>query len=199
MDLLARLHDHFDQSIVTKQQTLAVAGPAIVKAAERLAHCLTYEGKVLVCGNGGSAADAQHFAAELLNRFERERPGLPALALTTDTSVLTAIANDYAYDQVFARQVRVLGQGGDVLLAITTSGRSSNIVAAIQAAQERGMVTVVLTGRDGGQVAALLGEQDVEIRIPGHSTARIQETHILVIHCLCDLIEQLLFPQEVPS
>ncbi|MEZ5582442.1 MAG: SIS domain-containing protein [Candidatus Competibacteraceae bacterium] len=155
-----------------------------------------HEGKVLVCGNGGSAADAQHFAAELVNRFERERPGLPAIALTTDSSALTAIANDYAFIDVFARQIHALGKGGDVLLAISTSGHSANITAAARAAHARGMPVVALNGRDGGELAELLGEHDVEIRIPGPSTARIQEVHILTIHCLCDLVDWLLFDGE---
>jgi len=196
MDLLARITHHFTQSMATKQRALETAGPAIAQAAERIVHCLNYEGKVLVCGNGGSAADAQHFAAEMLNRFEMERPSLPAVALTTDTSTLTSIANDYTFEDVFAKPVRALGRGGDVLLAITTSGNSPNIVAAIRAAQERWLITIALNGRDGGQVAKVLGEQDVEIRIPADSTARIQEVHILVIHCLCDLVDQLLFNKE---
>ena len=196
MDLLARIQHHFAASIATQQQALAVTCPAIALAAERLAHCLSYEGKVLVCGNGGSAADAQHFASEMLNRFERDRPGLPVLALTTDTSTLTSVANDSTFAAVFARQVQALGQGGDVLFTISTSGNSLNIVAAIKADQERGMLTVALNGREGGRVAGLLGEQDVEIRIPGPSTARIQEVHILVIHCLCDLVDQLLFGED---
>lgn len=166
-ELLQRISLHFRQSIETKQQALASVGPAIVRAAQCLAHCLSHEGKVLVCGNGGSAADAQHFAAELVNRFERERPGLPAIALTTDSSALTAIANDFAFTEVFARQIHALGKGGDVLLAISTSGHSANITAAVRAAHARGMPVVALSGRDGGELAGLLGEHDVEIRIPG--------------------------------
>jgi D-sedoheptulose 7-phosphate isomerase len=196
-DLLERIRLHFGQSIETKRQALASAGPAIVRAAQCLAHCLSHEGKVLVCGNGGSAADAQHFAAELVNRFERERPGLPAIALTTDSSALTAIANDDAFSQVFARQIHALGKGGGVLLAISTSGHSANIIAAVQTAHACGMPVVALGGRDGGLVAEHLGEHDVEIRIPGPSTARIQEVHILTIHCLCDLVDRLLFDGEV--
>ncbi|MEE4377336.1 MAG: phosphoheptose isomerase [Candidatus Competibacteraceae bacterium] len=195
-ELLQRISLHFRQSIETKQQALTNAGPAIVRAAQCLAHCLAHEGKILVCGNGGSAADAQHFAAELVNRFERERPGLPAIALTTDSSAITAIANDYAFTEVFARQIHALGKGGDVLLAISTSGHSANITAAVRAAHTRGMPVVALSGRDGGEVAGLLGEHDVEIRIPGTSTARIQEVHILTIHCLCDLVDRLLFDGE---
>jgi D-sedoheptulose 7-phosphate isomerase len=144
---------------------------------------------VLSCGNGGSAADAQHFASEMVNRFEHERPGLPAIALTTDSSTLTSIANDYAYDLVFAKQVRALGQPTDVLVAITTSGNSPSIAAAVEAAHEQDLAVVALTGREGGRLAGLLREGDVEIRVPADSTARIQEVHLLVIHCLCDLID----------
>lgn len=154
---------------------------------------LVNEGKILACGNGGSAGDCQHFSSELLNRFERERPSLPALALTTDTSTLTSIANDYSYNEVFSKQVRALGQPGDILLAISTSGNSANVVQAIQAAHDRDMAVVALTGRDGGDMASLLGQDDCEIRVPATSTARIQEVHLLVIHCLCDLIDEQLF------
>lgn len=197
MDLLQRIHQHFTHSFEIKQQTLQTAGPVIAQAAERMAHCLSYEGKVLACGNGGSASDAQHFASEMVNRFALERPGLPAIALTTDTSLLTSIANDYAFEEVFSRQVKTLGQGGDILLAISTSGNSSNIVAAIRAAQERGMLIVALSGRDGGRMAKQLTERDIEIRIPSTSTARIQEVHILAIHCICDLVDHLLFGEEL--
>jgi D-sedoheptulose 7-phosphate isomerase len=151
-------------------------------------------GKILACGNGGSAGDAQHFSAELLNRFERERPGLPAVALTTDTSTLTSIANDYAYAEIFAKQVRALGTAGDVLLAISTSGNSENVNRAIAAAHERGLRVLALSGRAGGAMAGLLADSDVEIRVPADSTARIQETHLLVIHCLCDLVDRELYP-----
>ncbi|MCP5419241.1 MAG: phosphoheptose isomerase [Gammaproteobacteria bacterium] len=196
MDLLERVKRHFEHSIETKQRALPCVGPEIVRAARCLAHSLSHEGKVLICGNGGSAADAQHFAAELVNRFEKERPGLAAVALTTDSSIITSIANDYAYDRVFARQVLALGRGGDVLLAISTSGESPNVVSAIRAAHEHGMPVIALSGREGGTVATLLGPHDVEIRVPGTSTARIQETHLLTIHCLCDLVDQLLFGEE---
>jgi D-sedoheptulose 7-phosphate isomerase len=154
---------------------------------------LLNNGKILSCGNGGSAGDAQHFSAELLNRFEKERPGLPAIALTTDSSTLTAIANDYSYEEIFSKQVSALGQAGDVLLAISTSGNSANVAAAMKAAQEREMLTVVLSGNDGGTMASLLGEQDIEIRVPSRRTARIQEVHLVVIHCLCDFIDTQLF------
>jgi len=150
----------------------------------------------LICGNGGSAADSQHFASELINRFEIERTGLPAIALTTDTSTITSIANDYHFDEIFARQIRALGQSGDLLVAISTSGGSKNIISAIKAAQERNMIVIALTGRDGGQVVHLLSDQDTEIRVSAHSTARIQEVHILIIHCICDLIDYQLLGQE---
>jgi D-sedoheptulose 7-phosphate isomerase len=196
MELLPCIEQHFAASIEAKQRTLQAAGPRIVQAAERLAGQLKQGGKILACGNGGSAADAQHFAAELVNRFEIERPGLPAIALTTDGSALTSIANDYAFEQVFARQVRALGRPGDVLLAISTSGNSPNVMMAIQAARELGLITVALTGRDGGRMAGQLGDQDIEIRVNAVATARIQEVHILIIHCLCDLVDGLLFGKE---
>ena len=165
----------------------------IAAAAELLAATLRKDGKILSCGNGGSAGDAQHFAAELLNRFEMERPGLAAMALSTDTSTLTSIANDYAYEQVFSKQLSALGRSGDVLLAISTSGNSANVVAAALAAHERHMRVIALTGRDGGRLAAVLREGDIEIRVPARRTARIQEVHLVVIHCLCDAIDQALF------
>ena len=193
MKLLKRVEQHFAASLEAKQRTLAMIGPRIVQAAEVLAERLRCGGKILVCGNGGSAADAQHFAAELVNRFEMERPGLAAIALTTDSSTLTSIANDYAFEQVFARQLRALGRPGDILLAISTSGHSPNVLAAMAAAQELGVITVALTGRDGGKMAEQLKADDLELRVSAAVTARIQETHILIIHCLCDLIDQRLF------
>lgn len=161
----------------------------VTKAAVVMADALLNERKILVCGNGGSAADAQHFSAEMLNRFERERPGLPALALTTDSSTLTSIGNDYRFEDIFAKQVRALGQPGDVLLAISTSGNSANINLAVDAAHERGMACVALNGRNGGRLTAMLADGDVDICVAGPSTARIQEVHGIVIHCLCDLID----------
>lgn len=193
MTELLRLQQHFDNSIRTKQATQAQLLPRIIDAAALMAHSLEGGGKILSCGNGGSAGDAQHISSELLNRFERERPGLPAIALTTDSSTLTSIANDYDYSQVFSRQVYALGQAGDVLLAISTSGSSANVLAAIQAAHERGMRVIVLSGRDGGSIVSTLQEGDIELRVPAYSTARIQETHLLIIHCLCDLIDRHLF------
>ena len=193
MDPEARIAQHFHESIRTKQMALDRLSPGIQRAAALMAHCLQQEGKILSCGNGGSAGDAQHFSSELLNRFEMERPGLPAIALTTDSSTLTSIANDYRFRDVFARQIRALAHAGDVLLAISTSGNSENVVAALEAARERSTHVVALTGRDGGAMAGLLTETDVEIRVPAQVTARIQEVHLLVIHCLCDLIDRQLF------
>ena len=190
-----RVRRHFQESIATKQAAIELA-PTIAEAAALMTRCLLEDGKVLSCGNGGSAADAQHFSSELLNRFELERPGLPAMALTTDSSTITSIANDYAFVEVFAKQVRALGQPADVLLAISTSGNSENVVRAIHAAHERGLKVVALTGRDGGAIASALGSNDIEIRVPADRTCRIQEVHLLVIHCLCDLIDaELLEPQ----
>lgn len=193
MDLLQRIQQHFSDSIQTKITAVDALGSMIVNASEALVRCLLEGHKILSCGNGGSAADAQHFSAELINRFEIERPSLPAIALTTDTSTLTSIANDYSYDEVFAKQIRALGQTGDILLAISTSGNSTSVMQAIQAAHDRGMLVIALTGRDGGSMASLLNGSDIEIRVPAQVTARIQETHLLIIHCLCDLIDQQLF------
>jgi len=190
-----RVRRHFEESIAAKQAAIVLA-PTIVDAAALMTRSLLEDGKILSCGNGGSAADAQHFSSELLNRFELERPGLPAVALTTDSSTLTSIANDYAFLEVFSKQVRALGQPADVLLAISTSGNSENVVRAIHAAHERGVRVVALTGRDGGAIAGVLGDADVEIRVPAERTCRIQEVHLLIIHCLCDLIDaELLEPR----
>jgi D-sedoheptulose 7-phosphate isomerase len=184
----ARVLEHFQQSIDVKHASQSLA-PEIVRAAEAMVASLLQDGKILSCGNGGSAADSQHFSAELLGRFEMERPGLPAVALTTDTSTLTALANDYGYEDVFAKQVRALGRDCDVLLAISTSGNSENVLRAIAAAQSRGMSVVALTGGDGGRIGPALATRDIEIRVPSQRTSRIQETHILIIHCFCDLID----------
>ena len=193
MDLLARINQHFLDSIETKRKSADELTLPIHKAGEVLVQCLLNNQKILSCGNGGSAGDAQHFSAELLNRFEQERPGLPAIALTTDSSTLTAIANDYSYNEIFSKQIMALGQAGDVLLAISTSGNSANIVAAIIAAHERKMPVIALTGRGGGQMADLMTSRDVEIRVPSDRTARVQEVHLVVIHCLCDFIDTQLF------
>jgi D-sedoheptulose 7-phosphate isomerase len=192
-----RIKQHFQASAELKLQSMEALSPLIAEAALLISRQLLAERKVLSCGNGGSAGDAQHFSSEMLNRFERERPGLPAMALTTDTSTLTSIANDYHYDEVFAKQVRALGQAGDVLLAISTSGNSANVVQAITAAHERGMHVVALTGKDGGAMGQLTRGEDVEIRVPSDSTARTQEVHLLAIHCLCDLIDSQLFGDAI--
>lgn len=193
MDLQKRIERHFLASIEAKQKALEYVAPGISNASIISVQALLDGNKILCCGNGGSAADAQHFAAELLNRFEIERPGLPALAITTDSSTLTSIANDYDYNQIFSKQVRALGQPGDLLLAISTSGNSANVVQAINAAHEREMKVIAMTGRDGGEIARMLQKSDVEIRVPVESTARVQEVHILALHCLCDLIDTQLF------
>ncbi len=192
MDLAQRVQRMFDLSIETKRKSAPLLAASIAAAAQGMVGCLLQGGKVLSCGNGGSAGDAQHFSSEMLNRFERERPGLPALALTTDTSTLTSIANDYHFDEVFARQIRALGNPGDLLLAISTSGSSPNVLAAVVAAHEQEMGVMALTGRDGGELAQRLSGDDIEIRVPSDSTARIQEVHLLVIHCLCGLIDEQL-------
>ncbi len=193
MDMKERIRNIFDESIALKRACADDLATPIARAATLIIDGLRKGHKVLSCGNGGSAADAQHFSSELLNRFERERPGLPAIALTTDASTLTSIANDYDFAEVFSKQVRALGQDGDVLLAFSTSGRSPNVVRAIEAAREGHMAVVLVSGRDGGPAARSLAAGDVEIRVPAQSTARIQEVHLMVIHCLCDLIDDTLF------
>jgi D-sedoheptulose 7-phosphate isomerase len=192
MDLISRISENFSESAHLKLQSMDVLAAPIANAAERMVQCLKADGKILACGNGGSAADCQHFSAELLNRFEMERPSLAAIALTTDSSTLTSIANDYDFDQVFAKQVRGLGHASDVLLAISTSGNSRNVISAIEAAHESGMAVVALTGRNGGKMAELLDSNDVHICVPAMSTARIQEVHLLTLHCICDAIDCLL-------
>ena len=188
MSLDERVLEQFRESVALKQASEALI-PTIVAAGRTLTSCLLNDGKILSCGNGGSAADAQHFSGEMLGRFEMERPGLPAVALTTDTSTLTAIANDYQYAGIFSRQVRALGQAGDVLLAISTSGNSENVLQAVNTAHERDIRVVALTGGDGGTIAQALDPEDIEIRVPAQRTARIQEVHILIIHSLCDLVD----------
>ena len=200
MDLSVRIHKHFEDSAQVKLQSKEALTQPIAEASQAMVNCLMNDGKILVCGNGGSAADAQHFSAELLNRFEIERPGLACVALTTDSSVLTSIANDYDYNLIFSKQVRALGLPGDVLLAISTSGNSANVVEAIVAAHERDMRVVALTGRDGGKITHALRETDVHICVPHERTARIQEVHILALHCICDGVDaQLLGEQEPPT
>ena len=189
MDPVTRVREHFAESIATKQSATEALSESIAAAGTLMAQALLNDGKILSCGNGGSAADAQHFSSELLNRFEMERPGLPAMALTTDASTVTSISNDYSYEEIFSKQVRALGKPQDVLLGISTSGNSENVCRAIAAAHERGMSVVALSGRDGGRMAGMFSGDDVEIRVPATRTARIQEVHLLAIHCLCDLID----------
>jgi D-sedoheptulose 7-phosphate isomerase len=196
MDLVKRIQQHFSDSARVKEEMKGVLAQPISRAARRMADTLLADGKILACGNGGSAADSQHFAAELLNRFEMERPGLAAMALTTDTSTLTSIANDYSFEQIFSKQVRALGSSGDVLLAISTSGNSKNVMEAIIAAHERKMSIVALTGRGGGKMAEMLTADDVHICVGHKNTARIQEVHLLTLHCLCDAIDCILLGVE---
>jgi D-sedoheptulose 7-phosphate isomerase len=196
MDLIARVAKHFEDSAQTKLNAVEAMAAPVAGAIESLTACLINGGKILACGNGGSAADAQHFAAELVGRFEAERQELAAIALTTDTSILTAVGNDYSFNQIFARQVRALGHAGDVLLAISTSGNSGNVIEAIRSAHEAAMVVVALTGRGGGQIGEMLNDDDIHLCVPADRTARIQETHLLVIHCLCDGIDALLLGVE---
>ncbi|TAK46120.1 MAG: phosphoheptose isomerase [Betaproteobacteria bacterium] len=191
--LASRVAAHFSDSADLKRSAAPLLAAPIARAAALMVAALAAGGKVLACGNGGSAADAQHFAAELVNRFETERPPLAAVALTTDTSSLTSIANDYAYEQVFEKPLRAIGRKGDVLLAISTSGNSASVLAAVRAARELGIATVALTGRGGGKLAALLGPDDVLLCVPHERTIRIQEVHLLVLHCLCDGIDFQLF------
>ena len=194
-----RIEQQFIDSADLKYQSAQTLSKPIAAAVGALLMCVTGGGKVMACGNGGSAADAQHFAAEFVGRFERERPELGAIALSTDSSILTAIANDYHFDQIFSKQVRALGQPGDVLLAISTSGNSRNVLAAIEAAHERDLIVVALTGKGGGKIAQVLRETDVHVCVPHERTARIQEVHLLVLHCLCDGVDsQLLGEQENP-
>ena len=190
--LTQRVADHFAQSIQAKQQAAQVLAQPTAQAAELLFNTLANDGKFLICGNGGSAADAQHFAAEMTGRFEKERMELAAIALTTDTSALTAIGNDYGFDHIFSKQVRALGRTGDVLVGISTSGNSGNVIEAIKAAHQNGMHVIALTGRDGGKIAQMLQEGDVLLNVPYPRTARIQEVHILLIHAMCDCIDTML-------
>jgi D-sedoheptulose 7-phosphate isomerase len=196
MDLISRINQHFTDSAQLKLQAMELLAGPLASASERMVQCLMKEGKILSCGNGGSAADAQHFAAELLNRFEMERPPLAAMALSTDTSTITSIANDYHYNEVFSKQIRALGQPNDILLAISTSGNSANVMEAIHAAHDRQMDVVALTGKKGGKIADLLGPNDVHICVPADRTARIQEVHLLCLHCMCDAIDTMLLGVE---
>ncbi len=189
MHRIERIKQIFDDSIAVKTEAAFALGPKIVEASESILECLMGNNKVMTCGNGGSAADAQHFSSEMLNRFERERPGLAAIALTTDASTITSVANDYQFAEIFAKQIRALGRPGDVVLAFSTSGDSNNIIGAIDAAHEQDARVVLLSGRDGGEAARTLMQKDVEIRVPSFSTARIQEVHLMIVHCICDLVD----------
>jgi D-sedoheptulose 7-phosphate isomerase len=189
MSLVDRIRQHFEDSAELKRVAAGQLTGPIAKAVDLLTTALASDRKLLICGNGGSAADSQHMAAELVGRFERERPELAAIALSTDTSALTALANDYGFEQVFARQVRALGREGDALVAISTSGNSANVLAAVRAAHERDLAVVALTGRGGGRIGAALHDTDIHLCVPHDRTARIQEVHLLIIHCLCDGID----------
>ena len=189
MERLNRVKKIFSDSIAVKEEARSTLAPLIVKAAEVILTSLMDNNKVMSCGNGGSAADAQHFSSEMLNRFERERPGLAAFALTTDASTITSVANDYQFADIFAKQIRALGRPGDVILAFSTSGNSSNIVSAIDAAHEQDARVVLISGRDGGEAAMALNPDDIEVRVASSSTARIQEVHLIITHCICDLVD----------
>jgi D-sedoheptulose 7-phosphate isomerase len=188
-----RISSLFSAHSETISKTFDALSDRIVEAAQRMSHCLLNDGKILTCGNGGSCSEAMHLSSELLNRFDRDRPGLPAIALPTDVATVTSIANDYHYDDVFAKPIRALGHAQDLLVMYSTSGNSPNLLKALKAAHDRDMRIIALTGRDGGTVAALLGDGDLELRIPSTSTARIQEAHLLLTHCFCDLIDLQLF------
>lgn len=192
-NLIDRIRHNFTESIQTKITTADSILNIIAEASEEIVQSLLEGHKILACGNGGSACDALHFSSEMLNRFKQERPSLPAIALTADMATLTSIGNDYHFSEVFAKQVRALGQEGDVLLAITTSGNSTNVINAIKAAHDKNMSVVALTGYDGGKLVEYLREKDIEIRVPAYETARVQETHLLIIHCICDIIDYRLF------
>lgn len=196
MNLVEHLRAHFEEGIELRTRMARTLPAEIARAGEALANALKSGRKALACGNGGSAADSQHFAAELVGRFERERPGLPAVALTVDSSALTAIANDYDFDRVFSKQVEALGNAGDVLLAISTSGNSKNCIEAIKAAQAKGLVVIALTGRDGGAMGRMLGAHDFHLNVAHPRTMRVQEVHLLVIHCLCEVVDNLIFGEK---
>ena len=196
MDLISRISQHFTDSAQTKLDAIEMLAAPIAGVTELMVGALINNGKILACGNGGSAADAQHFAAELVGRFEMERQGLAAIALTTDSSIMTAVANDYGYNAVFEKQVRALGQPGDILLAISTSGNSTSVIEAIRAAHDNDLHVVALTGKGGGEIGALLRDSDIHLCVPSDRTARIQEVHLLAIHCLCDGIDCLLLGVE---
>lgn len=194
-----RIQQHFIDSADLKYQAAQTLSKPIAAAVQAVLACVTSGGKVLACGNGGSASDAQHFAAEFIGRFERERPGLAAIALTTDSSILTAIGNDYGFNLIFSKQVQALGNPGDVLIALSTSGNSPDVLAAVDAAHDKDMTVIAFTGRGGGKLGARLLETDVHICVPHERTARIQEVHILAIHCLCDAVDVQLLGDQDPT
>lgn len=196
IDLPARVREQFTEASRVLADTNELLAPRVAQAAELVVQCLMRDGKLLVCGNGGEAAQAQHLVAELQGRFRRARPGLPAIALCGDSATVTALGNDYGYEEVFAKQVQALGHAGDTLVGFCVSGNSSNILAAINAAQERGMPVVALTGRHGGQAGELLGRGDVHLCVPHDNSARVQEMHTLIIHCLCEAIDLMLLGEE---
>jgi D-sedoheptulose 7-phosphate isomerase len=196
MDMIAHLRGHFEEGIELRRRMAETLPREIARAGEALAAALRSGRKVLACGNGGSAADSQHFAAEIVGRFERERPGLPAVALTVDTSALTAIANDYDFDRVFSRQVEALGNAGDVLLAISTSGNSRNVIEAVKVAQGKGLVVIALTGKDGGAMGKMLRPNDHHLNVAHPRTMRVQEIHLLAIHCLCEVVDNVIYGEK---
>jgi len=191
--ILERIKHNFSESIQTKINSVDILSDILALACDKIVQCLLDGHKIMSCGNGGSACDAMRFSSEMLNRFKHERPGLPAIALTADIATLTSIANDYNYNDVFAKQLRALGQPGDLLLAISTSGNSANVLNAIKAAHDKKINVIAMTGLDGGKIPGLLQDDDIEIRVPAHETARIQETHLLIIHCICDIVDYRLF------
>lgn len=191
--LIERITSNFTDSIQTKINAADSIINIIAEASEEIVQALLEGHKILACGNGGSACDALHFSSQMVNRFKQERPGLPVIALGAEISTLTAIANDYHFSDIFAKQVRAIGQAGDILLAISTSGNSTNVVNAIKAAHDKNMGVIALTGYDGGKILDHLRERDIEIRVPAHDTARIQETHLLILHCICDIVDFRLF------
>ena len=193
MDIIELIHEYFSNSIQTKIESADTLPGLIAEAGNYMIQCLLSNNKILCCGNGGSASDSAHFSSELLNRYKGERPSLPAINLTADTATITAIANDYSYDEIFSKQVSSLGMDEDILLAITTSGNSKNIINAVEMAHSRNMRVIALTGKDGGALASKLNEHDLEIRVPSSVTSHIQETHIVIIHLLCDIIDRRLF------
>ena len=196
MDLTAHLKQHFDEGVELRRRMAETLPAEIARAGTALAKAIQAGRKALACGNGGSAADSQHFAAEMVGRFERDRPGMPAIALTVDTSALTAIANDYDFERVFSKQVEALGQPGDVLLGISTSGNSKNVIEAVKAAHAKGMVVIALTGRDGGAMGKMMRTGDHHLNVAHPRTMRVQEVHLLVIHCLCEVLDNVIHGEK---